>query len=153
MSKIKLDKISSGILQPALQYRWRLVVTSSGTYLPLIGLQVINSTVSYLSHELHLEIHQPITSELHEEITALIKQPSNIFRIDVLDSDGEVVHSIEFTNVAVLRHSVEFNYANADIVCHTLACLFDQYSILPPNISDIQISSEERYIHAMKLLK
>lgn len=114
----KFGKFGESILQPALSYRFRVVFNSrqsnqqeiDNQQYALLTRQVHDVDVDYLNKTLKLTIEQSIVGDEHELIGSLLEEPSPRIRIDTMNGNEQIHHSVEFSCKPV-SHNISYNYA------------------------------------------
>jgi hypothetical protein len=119
----------SGILQPALSHRFRVVFNSRQSnpniiqtqqFMPLTA-QVHDVTVDYFNKLLNLNIEQSIVGEEHQLIMELVNAPiTPTIRIDILNGNEAIYHSTEF-QCKPISHNLVYDYsARSGVITHRL---------------------------------
>ena len=133
MVQVSDQPAAPGILMPVLQRCWRIVFNSRRTEdSDMLSMQAIRCNINYKTKTLHLELEQSASGDLQETIYDLMGDKSIRFRIDAMDGNDRIFHSIEFNRAEVINHNIVFDYAISDTVKHYLEFSFEQMTVLYP---------------------
>ena len=112
----------SGILQPLLSYRFRVLFKNNING----GLteQIKKVDLDLVKKRLYIEIRQPITSDVFQSVIDVINCNSQTIIIETMSSDNIAMWSIDFNNCKCIKHESSFDYAVSDVFYHKLTFSF-----------------------------
>lgn len=117
--------VSIGILQPALQNRWRVMFETLGVRPPkydyqILSMQAVRCDFDFIKKTLKLEIEQSVSGEEHDAIINLIAQEYFKVRVDLLDGNDGLYHSLVCLNARIVEHNLKFDYAMSGCLKHLI---------------------------------
>lgn len=111
----------SGVLMPALAYRFRILFEiNNKDERDLLTKQIISCENNYKKRETKITIRGPYNSCIH---TIILKMCKRIIDIQIQELDGSnaiILNTVCFLDCILKNHKVKYNYGKSEAVNHTL---------------------------------
>lgn len=125
---------STGILMPVLCHRqhWRIIFESFVVKdeVNILSAQAVRCNFDYKNKTLDVVIEQSITGEEHILIGSLTEKHNFTVRVDMLNGNDGIYHSVACLFCAVDSHSFALDYAKGDTAIHQLKIKYKNLTVL-----------------------
>ena len=115
-----------GILQPALQYRFRILFDDprqNDSY-EVFTQQVMDYKLDALHNKLTINLRQITLPGMFNLINTYIRHEHDIF-LEILDGSNVIIHNtVRLTRCKCINHNIDFNYASNQCSAHTLEFVY-----------------------------
>lgn len=125
-----------GIIQPALQNRWR----ASLNLAPIFQIQAVAFQMNYVSKLFVVVLEQTIFGEEHSIIHKLLKLKIPSVHVECLDGNENILTGFTFNDCKIVSHNFSLDYAESKSAKHVLTF---SYKSIDLAFKDIETRSDQ----------
>ena len=93
--------------------------------LPVLGALLYSFNIVYTENEIHLQIPQPLTDTLSEELIVLCSRDQPTITLNFIDPDGTVHPKQQFIGCQISHYSLAFDYTSSEPAIHVIELIYN----------------------------
>lgn len=123
---------STGILQPILANRWRIVFETLkvSEHVNILSAQAIRCRFDYKEKTLTVDIEQSTQGHEHEYLDMLMGRHNFVVRVDMLSENNVIHHSLACFFCKVEDHKFNLDYSKRGVAIHQLIIKYKNFRVM-----------------------